>query len=318
MRDYERLAGVFDSTGIEARYSVCPVEWFESPHGWSERNAAYLAGAATLYERVVMRALANATLVPRDIDAVITVSSTGIATPSLEARVLPALGFRPDITRVPVFGLGCAGGVSGLALARRLALAEPGARVLVVALELCTLSFRLDRATKADIIATSLFGDGAAAAIVTTRDDRPALATLRDAVEHQWPKTLDIMGWSADDIALGVILSRSLPAFIAKNYRPIFERVFERFDCSARPLGRVIAHPGGTRVLDAIESMLALPSGGLDHERSVMRDYGNMSSPTVLFVLERAIAAGLPQHAMLAALGPGFTASFVALDGPHG
>ena len=313
MRDFDRLARVFESTGVERRYSVRPVSWFAEDHGWPDRTEAYLAGATQLFERVATRALEAAGLPASAIDAVVTVSSTGVTTPSLEARILPRMGFRPDVERTPVFGLGCAGGVTGLAIASRLASARPGTTVLLVAVELCTLAFRLDRATKADIIATSLFGDGAAAAIVSSDDDLTAIANFSGATEHLWPDTLDIMGWGVDDAGLGVLLSRSLPSFVEKRYRASFAEAIERLAIDRASIERVVCHPGGTKVLEAIEAALSLDTGTLDLERGVMRDFGNMSSPTVLFVLERAIAAGLPPQAMLAALGPGFTASFVAL-----
>jgi len=314
LANYDRVAGVFATTGIERRYSVRPVAWFAEPHGWPDRTAAYVEGASALFERVVTRALAAAGLEASAIDAVVTVSSTGVATPSLEARVLPKLGFRSDVERTPVFGLGCAGGVTGLALASRLATARLGTTVLLVAVELCTLAFRADRATKADVIATSLFGDGAAAAIVTSDPDIPGIATFGGATEHLWNDTLDIMGWDVDDAGLGVLLSRSLPAFVERRYRASFNEAIGRLRIERAHIGRVVCHPGGTKVLEAIEAALTLPAGTLDIERGVMRDFGNMSSPTVLFVLERAIALGLPASTMLAALGPGFTASFVSLE----
>lgn len=314
MPDYDRVAGVFSATGIERRYSVRPVAWFSEPHSWPDRNNAYLEGATALFERVVERALASAGLDAKAIDAVVTVSSTGIATPSLEARVLPKMGFRPDVERTPVFGLGCAGGVTGMAIASRLANARPGTTVLLVTVELCTLAFRSDRATKADVIATSLFGDGAAAAILSSDPDLKPIAHFAGGTEHLWHDTLDIMGWDVDDVGLGVLLSRSLPAFVTRRYKASFGEALERLGLVRTEIGRVVCHPGGTKVLEAIEDALTLPAGALDLERGVMRDYGNMSSPTVLFVLERAIAAGLPERSMLAALGPGFTASFVSLD----
>ncbi len=313
MRDYERLAGVFTATGIKRRYSVRPLPWFAQSHGWADRNAAYLDGASSLFESVARKGLNAADLPATAVDAVVTVSSTGVMTPSLEARVLPRMGFRADVERTPVFGLGCAGGVTGLALASRLASARAGSTVLVVTVELCTLAFRLDRATKADVIAASLFGDGAAAAIVSSDESIPAIATFAGATEHLWPDTLDIMGWSIDDAGLGVLLSRSLPAFVEQRYRESFEMAASRLRLDLHPNRRIVCHPGGTRVIQAIEAALGLPDGTLDHERGIMRDFGNMSSPTVLFVLERAIAAGLPASTVLAALGPGFTASFVSL-----
>lgn len=174
------------------------MSWFAEKHDWTDRTAAYMSGAPSLFAEVVTKALRAAKLDAGQIDAVITVSSTGVATPSLEARVLPQLGFRPDVRRVPVFGLGCAGGVSGMAIAARMAASEPGTTVLLVTIELCTLAFRLDRATKADIVSAALFGDGAAAAILRCGDG-PAIGRFCGATEQLWPDTIDIMGWSTDE-----------------------------------------------------------------------------------------------------------------------
>ena len=312
MAGYQALSRVFASTGIKQRYSVEPLSWFSETHDWPDRTASYVDGATKLFEDVVRKALEQAGLEAAEVDAVITVSSTGISTPSLEARVLPRLGFRPDVRRIPIFGLGCAGGVSGMANASRIASSEPGTTVLLVTIELCTLSFRMDRATKADIVSTALFGDGAAAAILRCGDG-PAIGRVGAATEHLWANTLDIMGWSTDQAGLGVILSRSLPDFIARNYRAEFDRAMARLECTRDEIDRVICHPGGAKVLEAIEAALDLASGTLTVERSVMRDFGNMSSPTVLFVLERTLAAGFSGNAVLAALGPGFTASFATL-----
>ncbi len=314
MKGYEALAKVFESTGIERRYSSEPIAWFEREHDWPDRSAAYLEGASALFCDVVPKVLARAGLRANEIDIVVSVSSTGIVTPSIEAHVLPRLGFRGDVRRVPVFGLGCAAGVTGTAIASRLARSEPGANVLLVNVELCTLAFRRDRATKADIVSAALFGDGAAAAVLCTGDAGGSIATVLGSTEHQWAQSLDIMGWSTDPTGLGVILSRSLPGFIAANYRATFDLAMQRLGLEPADIARVVVHPGGTKVLEAIETALEMEPGALDIERTVMRDFGNMSSPTVLFVLERALAAGTCGTAVLAALGPGFTSSFVHLE----
>jgi alkylresorcinol/alkylpyrone synthase len=175
---FETLSRVFASTGIDRRYTVEPLEWYKHAHNWPERTESYISGSCKLFETVVRNVLAAAVLHAAQIDAVITVSSTGVTTPGIEARMLPRLGFRTDVRRVPVFGLGCAGGVSGLALASRIAASEPGTAVLLVTIELCSLAFRPDRATKADIVSTALFGDGAAAAIVRCQVE-PGIATVR-------------------------------------------------------------------------------------------------------------------------------------------
>ena len=312
MADYDRLSRVFASTGVEKRHTTVPPSWFHQAQGWADRTSAYVNGASALFERVTRAALAAAALDASQIDAVVFVSSTGISTPSIDARMLPALGFRSDVMRVPVFGLGCAGGVSGFGLAARLAAGRPNTTVLLVAVELCSLAFRIDRATKADVIASSLFADGAAAAIVSSGDG--AGPVVIGSTEHLWPRTLDVMGWTVDEVGLGVSLSRSLPSFVAARYRDAYDGAVARMGLDGRDVDRVICHPGGAKVLDALETALGVAAGTLDHERTVMRDFGNMSSPTALFVLERALQAGLPPLAVFAALGPGFTASFVALE----
>jgi alkylresorcinol/alkylpyrone synthase len=308
---FERMAPVFETAGIRTRQAVTPIEWFFEPRGWAERNDAYLAGATALYQEAARKALDEAGLRACDIDILVTVSSTGIATPSLEARCATALGFRSDAARVPVFGLGCAGGVTGLSLAARLAAAEPGSRVLFVCLELCTLSFRLERPSKADIVATALFGDGAAACVLQTGE--AGFAQIVSAAEHTWPDTLDIMGWRVDPEGLGVIFAQSIPPFARKNLRPAMEQMLAGQGIAADMVDRYLCHPGGTKVIEALETALDLGQGALDHERAVLAEHGNMSAPTVLYVLDRARRAGLPPRSVLTALGPGFTASTATL-----
>jgi len=308
---FERMAPVFENTGIRTRQAVRPIEWFFEPRDWAERNDAYLDGAMQLYSRAAADALEAAGLNGAHIDTLVTVSSTGIATPSLEARCAGALGFRTDARRVPIFGLGCAGGVTGLSLAARLAAAEAGSRVLMVCLELCTPSFRLERPSKADIVATALFGDGAAAAVLQTGEG--GLAQLVSAAEHTWPDSLDIMGWRVDPEGLGVIFAQSIPPFARRHLAPAMEAMLARDGLALADVDRFLCHPGGAKVIEALEASLQLGQGALDHERAVLADHGNMSSPTVLYVLDRARRAGLPKRSVLTALGPGFTASTATL-----
>ena len=305
------MAKVFDTAGIRTRQSVMPIEWYFQPRGWTERAAAYLDGAVELFTASAKSALAEAELKGGDIDIIVTVSSTGIATPSLEARAGMSLGFRPDAARNPVFGLGCAGGATGLALAARLAKATPGANVLLVVVELCTLAFRTDDISKADIIATALFGDGAAACVL--RCDTGGIAHVEGMAEHTWPDTLDIMGWRVDPQGLGVIFARAIPPFARENLHPAMVRMLESQNLGLEDVDRFVCHPGGMKVIDAMEAALSLGQGCLDHERDVLSDHGNMSAPTVLFVLDKARRAGLPRRSVVTALGPGFTASTVTL-----
>lgn len=305
------LSGVFASTGIRQRFAARPLDWYLAPRGWPERTEVYVEEGTRLFIEVAEKALAGAHVRPEQVDAVVFVSSSGIATPSLDAVVHKRMGFRPDIERVPVFGLGCAGGVTGLAVAARIAEAQPGATVLMVTVELSTLSFRLDRPDKASLISSALFGDGAAACVLRSGDT--GLAVIEGAGEHLWPDTLGIMGWSIDPVGFGVILVPDVPSFAATHLRPAVEGILGRIGLSVADVGRFVCHPGGTKVVAAIERSFGLDQGSLDHERGVLADYGNMSAPTVLFILERVIGRGLPERATLVSMGPGFTASCVSL-----
>lgn len=309
--DYEHLARVFKSSGIGQRHVVRPLGWYFEPLGWPERTEAYLEGGSQLFFDAATKALDAAGISAAEVDTVVTVSSTGIATPSLEARVASRIGFRADIERVPVFGLGCAGGVSGLSIASRLAQSRPGTVVLLVVVELCSLAFRSDTLTKANIVATALFGDGAAACVL--RVGEPGIAEVEMSGQHLWPNTLDIMGWSVDPQGLGVIFDRAIPPFAEKHMALAIAGILGRAGLTLDDIDRFAFHPGGTKVINALERSFALGQGALDHERTVLAAYGNMSAPTAFFVLERVIQAGLPPRVLLTAMGPGFTASCVSL-----
>ncbi|MBB5747625.1 type III polyketide synthase [Brevundimonas variabilis] len=309
---FDRMAKVFDTAGIRQRQSVLPIDWYTTPRTWPERTEAYLVGAVDLFSRAAENALSGAGLTGADVDIIVTVSSTGIATPSLEARAMERLGFRSDAARIPVFGLGCAGGVTGLAIASRLARASPGAVVLLVAVEVCTLSFRMEDLTKADIVATALFGDGAAACVLRCGDG--GFAHVDGTAEHTWPDTLDIMGWRVEQDGLGVIFARAIPPFAREHLRPAMDQMLATNGKRVEDIDRFICHPGGMKVIDAMEASLSMDQGTLDHERGVLADHGNMSAPTVLHVLNRARHAGLPKRSVVTALGPGFTVSTVTLS----
>jgi len=311
---FDRLSGVFDNAGIDRRHTVTPIRWYEGNHGWKERNRLYLEACDALFRDAAGLAIEGAGLEPSDIDGVVTVSTTGIATPSLDARNGPGLGLRPAIRRVPIFGMGCAGGVNGLATAARLAAAEPGSRWLFVTIETCSISIRLDSDDPAAIVATALFGDGAAAAVVSTEGD--GIATIAGAGERMWPDTLNIMGWRVEDPGLAVVFDRAIPPFIEAELADAVDGILGDMGRSRGDIGRFCCHPGGVKVIDAIETALEFPVGTLDLERDVLRDCGNMSAPTVMFVLESLMQRGLPERVLLTAFGPGFTCAGLLLERP--
>ena len=309
---FDRLSGVFDNAGIAQRYIVAPHEWYMAGHGWRDRNAVYLKAAEDLFVEAATAAIEKSGLMPEQIDGVVTVSTTGIATPSLEARVASRVGLRTSVRRVPVFGLGCAGGVSGLSLASRLAAADPGSHWLMVTVETCSISIQLDSDDPAAVVATALFGDGAAAAVVTS--GHHSLARITGSAEKLWPDTLRIMGWEVEDPGLAVVFDRAIPPFIDAELSQAVDEMCAQMGVRREEIGRLCSHPGGVKVIDAIESALDLNQGELNLEREVLRDFGNMSAPTVMFVLERLLARGLPDKTMMTAFGPGFTCAGMLLE----
>lgn len=308
--ELDRLLPAFRNTGIETRYSCVPLEWYERDHTWSERNRLYVENAIALLETATRSCLEQAGRSAADIDGIVVVSTTGLATPSLDALLLERLPFRRDILRLPIFGLGCAGGVLGLARAADLARAATGRRIVFLVVELCALTFRKCDQSKSNIIAAALFGDGAAAVLLDSAAAGPAVTANG---EYTWPKSLDVMGWHVEDDGLGVLFSRDIPALVRARLREAADRFLSRHDLTVADMDSFVCHPGGAKVIDALESAFSLRSGSMHAAREVLRDFGNMSAATVIFVLKRMLDP-LSRRYLLSALGPGFTAGFLTLD----
>lgn len=306
-----RLLPVFGNAGIDRRYSCVPIEWYEASHGWRDRNELYIENAVDLLERAARNCLDRARTRANEIDAVVVVSTTGIATPSLDALLINRLGLRADVRRLPIFGLGCAGGVLGLARAADLARVDPDARVLFLVVELCALCFRKNDTSKSNIVATALFGDGAAAALIAARGAGPIFGS---AGEHTWPGSLDIMGWDVEEDGLKALFSRDIPTLVHTRMREVTEQFLARHGLGFADIRRFVCHPGGAKVLTALEEAFGLAEGALVEGRGVLRDYGNMSAATVLFVLDRVLKSDPEGRMLMTTLGPGFTAGFQLLE----
>lgn len=318
---FSRLEPVFDNAEIEHRYSCQPLEWFMQPADFKEKSRLYVEHATALAEDAARRALDAAAMEADEIDLILFVSSTGIATPSIDARLLNRIPFRSNVMRLPVFGYGCAGGVLGLSRAAQMARTSPGLNVLLIVVELCSLAFRLDRLTKSNLVACALFGDGAAAAVISSGADAGGAAcTIGARGEHCWPDTLNVMGWDVDAGGLDVIFHQSIPDIVARDYPVVVDRFLADCGLTRATAGRPCCHPGGAKVMDELEKVFDYPKFGLDAERRVLAAYGNMSAPTVLFVLEDLLKTGRRGDMLASSLGPGFTAAFqmVTLGGEAG
>lgn len=314
--DLVKYLSVFDTTGIKTRHFVRALDWYLEPHGWKDRSTVYRAEGLDLLQHATEQALAEAMLAPKEIDGIVFISTTGISTPSLDARLVNRMGFRSDVMRVPVWGLGCAGGVAGLNLANDLAIAHPNKRFLLLSLELCSLAFNLNDLDLRTFVAATLFGDGAAAAVIRGDEKTKGepLARLRRGYSHEWSDSEDVMGWDVLDEGLSVVFSRKIPEIVERDLAPIVQRYLKREDCAPQ---RYVFHPGGTKVLQAYEKGLGINGTSLNASRKVLTKYGNMSSPTVLFALRESLRKPLAEGetALLAAVGPGFAGELSMLQG---
>ena len=317
---FDHLEPVFANARIATRYACQPFDWYLESRDFGEKSQLYAEHATALCRAAATDALAAAGLSAQEIDAIVVVSTTGVVTPSLDARLMNLLPFRCDTIRLPIFGLGCSGGVLGLTRAAQLARSRPGMRCLLLVVELCTMAIRHDRASPSNIVATALFGDGAAAAILESDDPSgpadaaPTIARIGVGGEHCWPDTLDIMGWRVDGLGLDVIFSSSIPQVVADDYPGALAGFLSRSGLRRDDFVRPCCHPGGVKVIEALESVYGMPPGELDAEREILSEYGNMSAPTVLFVLDRLLDKGLSGPVLMSSLGPGFTAAFQVLE----
>lgn len=307
---FERLAAVYRNSGIKNRNIVVPHAWFKREHGIGERNRIYLRESVKLLERVARDCFARAGIRPGQVDDLIVVSSTGIATPGLDAVLMERLGLSPGVRRTPIFGLGCAGGVLGLGRAAALAGAERTALLLVV--ELCSLSFQKSDLSKKNLVASALFGDGAAGALIGPGGAGPRLLAQE---EHTWPGTLGVMGWEIVDTGFSVVFSRSIPHLVKSRFKSVIDRFLLGQGLSLKDVDEFICHPGGAKVLDALEESFGLASGALGHSRRTLAAHGNMSAPTVLFSLKEALRRKKRgRRLLLTTLGPGFTAGMMLVE----
>jgi alkylresorcinol/alkylpyrone synthase len=314
-----RMAATYGNAGVRTRHSCVPLSWYGVPHGWPERARLYEEHAVALLTKAGRDALSAAGVAPREIAATVTVSSTGIVTPSLDSLLQGPLGLSPTVQRLPVFGLGCAGGAIGLARAAAMARALPDRWVLFLCTELCGLTFRPGDDRKANVIATTLFGDGAAALLVRTHTEGGARApSARARViawgEHTWPDSRDIMGWQVEDDGLGVIFSRDIPTLVRERMRPVTDAFLAQQALSLADIDGLIVHPGGEKVMAALEDAYALDPDALSEARDVLANYGNMSAVTVLAVLQRIIERRPAGRYLMLALGPGFSVGMCLVD----
>lgn len=310
MAHLERLLPVFENGLIKVRHLSRPLAWYQEVHSFAEANKTYEETALALAEEASAKVIRQAGIRADEIGMVIYISSTGIATPTMDAKIIQRLGLSPHTARVPIWGLGCAGGVAGLARASELAQILNGKAVLLIVVELCSLTFQRNDYSKANLVGTSLFGDGAAAALIAVNGGGP---TVCGSYSTLFPATEDIMGWDVTESGLKVRFSRDIPSIVRKYLPELTGKACDKWDIDINSVQHYVVHPGGVKVLNAYADSLRLSDDKLDHAYQVLASYGNMSSVSVLFVLNSFLASTPPtgQYGLMLALGPGFSAEQV-------
>src|SRR5262245_467177 len=316
-----RLEALYAHTGIDTRYSCEPYQWCQQTHGWEDRTATFQRHALELLEQVAVKAVQAAGLALDDIDMLIVNTITGLAIPSLDAKLMNRLAFRRSIERLPIFGLGCGGGVAGLARAARLAQGMPGANVLFLTVDLCSLCARPNDPSLAMFVAAALFGDGAAGVVLRAaptqeeaRLETPSAPRIRAVGEHCWRNSEYIMGWDIKEDGFGVVLSPELPGLMRRELRPALDAFLARAAFPLSEFTGFLFHPGSGKLLEAAEDILHIERAQIAHSWAILRQFGNMSSVTALFVVQRALEAGAHGRHLLVAFGPGFSAYFAVVD----
>jgi alkylresorcinol/alkylpyrone synthase len=309
----DRYMPVFAHAQIEQRFFAAPPEWFLHQHSFKECNDHFVRVASELSEQVSRSCLEASRLAPSDVDHVIVVTTTGLAAPSLDARLINRLAMGGHTRRTPIWGLGCAGGIGGLARAYEYTRAFPEQRVLLVCVEICSATFQWDDLTTRNLIATSLFADGAAAVVVAGDQAQPSAALPLEILSTQstlWSDSLEVMGWDTVDSGFRVVFSPRIPGIVEQLMRDNIVELLTPHGLELDDISHWILHPGGAKVITAYEQALGIDPERLEHTRTVLRECGNMSSATVFFVLERFLRSqmlGPGEYGVLAVLGPGFS-----------
>jgi alkylresorcinol/alkylpyrone synthase len=306
------------STKVSSRHMALPLERYAELDGFGASNDVFITAATDLGAQAVRGALHSAGLTASDVDLLIFTSVTGIATPSIDARLVGRLGLRPDVKRLPLFGLGCAGGAAGLARMHDYLLGRPDQVAVLLSVELCSLTFQRDDASMANLVATGLFGDGAAAVVAYGADRPDAIAgpTIVDTRSHLYPDTGRVMGWDIGDAGFKVVLDPQVPDVVRRYLADDVEGFLGDHGIKPRDVTAWVCHPGGPKVLHAVTEALDLPDDALDVTWRHLADVGNLSSSSVLHVLRDTLAQRRPPPGtpgLLLAMGPGFACELVLL-----
>lgn len=327
-RKIDKLASIFHNAKVDNRQFVVNKDWFLKDHSFKEKNDLYIECSTSLSVKAIDHCLTNNLFlnepIPYEaIDAIIYVSSTGISTPSIDAHIINERPFREDIVRMPLWGLGCAGGAIGLARATDYVKAHPHKNVLIVCCELCSLTFQKTDTRMSNLVGTAIFGDGVSATVLVGNESKHLshlkkghLSVVKSS-SYTKKESLSIMGWDVTDIGLHVIFSKRIPSLVKSLWKNHVKSFLNSSKITLKDIDTFIAHPGGRKVLEEMESSLSINRSQLSESYSVLRQHGNMSSATVFYVLHEWLKNVNSHHKsnnIICALGPGFSSELLLLE----
>ncbi|KEZ93355.1 type III polyketide synthase [Nonlabens ulvanivorans] len=305
---------IFEGAGVDKRYSIMdPIEVFTKT-SFEDRNAIYKREVVPLAEKAVQKALDKACWQATDLDYIISVSCTGIMIPSIDAYLINSMGMRPDIYRLPVTEMGCVAGVSGLIYAQQFLTANPGKKAAVLAIEAPTATFQLEDYSMANMVSAAIFGDGCACVLLSSHDDDGPVMKAHEM--YHFPDATHMMGFDLVNSGLQMVLDKAVPETIASHFPAIIHPFLEKQGLSIEDIDHLIFHPGGKKIVQTVEELFAGLGKDINDTKEVLRLYGNMSSATVLFVLERFMTQNLQtgERGLMLSFGPGFTAQRILLE----
>ncbi len=310
-----KVLKIFDGAGVDRRYGIMDIEEVFTASSFEEKNAIYVREVKKLGEQVLQKALNKASWEPESLDYIITVSCTGIMIPSLDAYLVNALGLKQSIVRLPVTEMGCAAGISGLIYASNFLKAIPGKRAAIIAVESPTATFQLNDFSMANMVSAAIFGDGAACVLLSSDENTKGPRLLGEEMYHFYEAT-HLMGFDLANTGLKMILDPKVPETIADHFPKVIHPFLKKFNTDIEKVGHLIFHPGGRKIVQTVEDLFGQFGKSIEDTRETLRLYGNMSSVTVLYVLERFLSKDIGQgeQGLMLSFGPGFSAQRVLLE----